>query len=635
MAIDSRRVAAVYARGKEGNIGSAYFVSNGVALTAAHVLSDAGLEVNDKVVVLPSDGIDWLMATVVWLGQDPYLDAALLSLDDPTQWEVASNSLWGKLPGSDPVAVQSAGFPSSVTQNDGRLSRENLIGFVTPPVDSVNGCIDLHVASSTPVNSRGESLWAGMSGAALIAGPCIIGIVIKVRSKFGTDRLQALSVEHMVESESFLSALGYRPELSEIGSDWRLQYGSHADKSLVLCNPNQLLPDSYNIARDPYRLLRPDHRQVDFLFRHDLVADIKQWVLESKENLAIKTITGAGGSGKTRLAIEACLAAADDGWDAGFADFQSPGGNVRYHLESPTLIVIDEADLLASQIAAIVKTTRNSKTPIRLLLVARSRTTWWETLHSLSGDNLLGYDQGEISLDNFPMSKGDCAELFRISLQRFSNRLSVTLPANVNLNFYEEDLTDPLIVQIAAMIAILDDTANVDHKGAELWRTKIMRRAVQNEANRWVQMHEMHHTNWNEKVLRRCVSTATLVSPSSNAMSGVTELEKSAIRFLRTITDLNDATNHQILSLSDWLHTLHSGPAYWNPLRPGQLADQLLADLTILPELAETIYKVAMDRRDANSAKTLIHAITRAAGSSQGCAQYAMERIFRLMGKAS
>ena len=43
---------------------------------------------------------------------------------------------------------------------------------------------------------------------------------------------------------------------------------------------------------------------------------------------------------------------------------------------------------------------------------------------------------------------------------------------------------------------------------------------------------------------------------------------------------------------------LNPGPDYWNPLRPDPLADQLLADLDVLPELALTVTEQAIQHSD-------------------------------------
>ena len=51
------------------------------------------------------------------------------------------------------------------------------------------------------------------------------------------------------------------------------------------------------------------------------------------------TVTGPGGSGKTRLGREACVQMLVAGWDAGLADDQRRDGTATTRLQRPTLLV--------------------------------------------------------------------------------------------------------------------------------------------------------------------------------------------------------------------------------------------------------------------------------------------------------
>ena len=72
-----------------------------------------------------------------------------------------------------------------------------------------------------------------------------------------------------------------------------------------------------------------------FSDRDDLITGLVDWCIDGVPGLAVRSITGAGGSGKTRLAGEVCLALAGKGWDAGLADLDRPGGVVRWRMERP------------------------------------------------------------------------------------------------------------------------------------------------------------------------------------------------------------------------------------------------------------------------------------------------------------
>jgi hypothetical protein len=102
----------------------------------------------------------------------------------------------------------------------------------------------------------------------------------------------------------------------------------------------------------------------------------------------LRLITGAGGSGKTRLAAEACVRMAGQGWQAGFADPKAPGGPVQLEFDRPTLLVVDDADLNVMLLADLVRRMSYwppGTPPVRLLLLARHTTGWWDTLNQRTG----------------------------------------------------------------------------------------------------------------------------------------------------------------------------------------------------------------------------------------------------------
>jgi hypothetical protein len=134
--------------------------------------------------VLPLGGRDWLPARVAWLGSEHNdrnpVDAALWRLDAPETWEPPPGIVqWGRLPPAEPVSTAAIGFPWAQQRPDTSRGTDHVVGFVTPPPDLVSGLLAVHVVSSAPLaRADRESPWAGMSGAALIAGPSLVGIVV-------------------------------------------------------------------------------------------------------------------------------------------------------------------------------------------------------------------------------------------------------------------------------------------------------------------------------------------------------------------------------------------------------------------------------------------------------------------------
>jgi hypothetical protein len=128
-------------------------------------------------------------------------------------------------------------------------------------------------------------------------------------AKYGTDRLVAVPVAALVESVGFCAALGAQPMVSEVGAGWRLEYA--AGRSLTFTAPYRPLPANFSAgkAQALNLLLHPEHGVVPFSGRADLVNGLVDWCTSAGPGLTVRTVTGGGGSGKTRLAAQVCLAA--------------------------------------------------------------------------------------------------------------------------------------------------------------------------------------------------------------------------------------------------------------------------------------------------------------------------------------
>ena len=125
------------------------------------------------------------------------------------------------------------------------------------------------------------------------------------------------------------------------------------------------------MASSGARLLLPEYGIVPFAGRDGDLAILQAWCLNGTAP-ALRRITGAGGSGKTRLAAQACVRMAGKGWQAGFADPRAPGGQPQLEFDRPTLLVIDDADLNVPLLADLIRAVSYwppGTAPVRLLLL--------------------------------------------------------------------------------------------------------------------------------------------------------------------------------------------------------------------------------------------------------------------------
>ena len=84
----------------------------------------------------------------------------------------------------------------------------------------------------------------------------------------------------------------------------------------LLRNPMRTLPDDLG---QPSVLLRPEYGVVPFTGREEILDRVHQWCVADPP-FSVQLYVGPGGSGKTRLMMEACRRMRIAGWDARFLD---------------------------------------------------------------------------------------------------------------------------------------------------------------------------------------------------------------------------------------------------------------------------------------------------------------------------
>ncbi|MGJ4890352.1 tetratricopeptide repeat protein [Bradyrhizobium sp. HKCCYLRH3099] len=117
---------------------------------------------------------------------------------------------------------------------------------------------------------------------------------------------------------------------------------------------------------------------VQMLGRDAVMADLRAWA-DSKQDISIRVVTGAGGRGKTRLALELARTLGGQGWLAGFVTdseldrFRGQARVAEWVWNAPTLVVVDYAAKRAAQLRGWIDdlVDARSEFPLRLLLLER------------------------------------------------------------------------------------------------------------------------------------------------------------------------------------------------------------------------------------------------------------------------
>ena len=149
--------------------------------------------------------------------------------------------------------------------------------------------------------------------------------------------------------------------------------------------------------REELDQLSPYARSVRLIGRDEEMAGLEAF-LHGGQPILVRVLTGGGGAGKTRLAVELCERAASGDWNAGFVTRQELR---RFHgaqnlsdwgWQQPTLIVIDDAaehvEILRDWLDELSDRTRAPNHPLRLLLLERNADTetgWWTRIFSSGG----------------------------------------------------------------------------------------------------------------------------------------------------------------------------------------------------------------------------------------------------------
>ncbi len=126
--------------------------------------------------------------------------------------------------------------------------------------------------------------------------------------------------------------------------------------------------------------------------------ELRRW-LEDPAPMSIRVLVGAGGRGKTRLALELARAMSADGWLAGFVSadelerFREQGGVERWRWDKPVLVIVDYAASRVEQIrdwlGELVDASLENRPKLRLLLLERQGNRaigWLGSIFGL-GDN--------------------------------------------------------------------------------------------------------------------------------------------------------------------------------------------------------------------------------------------------------
>jgi hypothetical protein len=217
------------------------------------------------------------------------------------------------------------------------------------------------------------------------------------------------------------------------------------------------------------QLLRADEALVPFDAAQQPSLDLlNTWLNAPQWPTAVRLLTGAGGLGKTRLALELCRQRQAAGWCCGFLDKDHAAKDMALfwdelrQQQQAVLVVLDYAETRQTVLLALVKALLQNPSPhpVRLLLLARGGGEWWDNLPGKDADCetlLASYaTSGPYLLPALYLDASSRRLAYQQALQAYA--VALGRPATQYIpDLTGEHFAKPLYLQMAALLALFNE----------------------------------------------------------------------------------------------------------------------------------------------------------------------------------
>ncbi|WP_240810346.1 tetratricopeptide repeat protein [Actinomadura sp. WMMA1423] len=469
--MDLRRVVGV--TGPEAP-GSGYVLGERLVLTSAHVVGGVGGAVE---VFFPGRA-GRFAGVVLWQGAPGGRDdAALLRITDAGWVPPAGAGVrWGRTVTHRPgIRCVTCGLPE-VVQRPGRGAEMLQPSGTLNPGDRYVG--DRYLVSlDQPAPRDGDgarggdgSPWGGLSGAALFCDDLLVGVIAADPAGWGHGRLEATPAYVLHRDPGFRAALA---ELADRGLGpvpvlEPVEWAGLADVGEVA--PAGALTGS------PAELLRARREVAPFRGRAELLAKLRSWAGSGTGagGCGVWLLHGPGGQGKTRVAARLAGELSAAGWVVLWLSRDAAEVSGLKDAAVPLLLIVDYAETRPGQVAAAVEAIarHGGASPIRVLLLARTADSWWQSVQETSSatEALLG----SAVVTRLPVVDADPAgrgEAYREAVEAFGTALPA-LPGQQGIDWagLAERVRDPaptgLVTALTVQMQALADLLDAAHPGA-------------------------------------------------------------------------------------------------------------------------------------------------------------------------
>ncbi|MGW8437670.1 hypothetical protein ACWGKS_21185 [Nocardiopsis sp. NPDC055879] len=413
--------------------GSGSVIAPRLVLTSAHAVPQVGGDVSFFTV---TDDHTYA-GRVAWRGTPHERDdAALVEITDPNWTPPPVHTRWGRLVTEQPgTPCHTWGYPDLVQRQGHSIETAQLSGNINPGTGIMRDRYVMDITAHPPEWGAEGSPWGGLSGAALMCGDLVVGVVATAPAHRDHAAVEAVPAYVLHHDPAFCAVLDDHG-VSQASAPVELSHLAHTPGSLRRMSPASLLEA---------------HRQVvAFHGRDELMDTLLGWCADD-EPVAAVVVHGPGGQGKTRLAYEFTEKLCDPDRQRRWATVWLKAEptveelSVIKDVTVPLLLVVDYAESRTAQLACLLRLSdRPPGSPsIRLLLLARTVGEWWDQVNTDTRYLLADITQQFPLLPLAPRMVNRQHE-YRTALAHLAQALpSVRTPVKAAWNQITADLPDP------------------------------------------------------------------------------------------------------------------------------------------------------------------------------------------------
>ncbi len=322
----------------------------------------------------------------------------------------------------------------------------------------------------------------------------------------------------------------------------------------------------------PGALLRAEYGVVPFHFRQTEVEDLEDWC-RSGDDLGIRLYTGAGGMGKTRLALELCQRLRADGWQAGLVEPERPPEETwrdLVEIGGPRLLIVDYAETRRPLLVPLLREIYQGEddAPIRVLLLARAALDWWEQLKTEGdgvGELLSGPATRWYTLQPLALSSEDRAESYRIATEAFADQLDKQAPDDMPDDLDAEHYRRALLLHMRALATI--DGVHLKREDGE---DGVLDYVLDRERRFWQKLAV-------ERELAKDVATGIGRAMAAITLGGGVDGEEQAVLAMRGLAFFKDEKENVLTRVAWLLRETYPGENRWiEPVMPDLLGEHLI-----------------------------------------------------------